>query len=451
MIRLILAVIVMLAVSLAAAWIADRPGHLVLDWSGFRIETSVAVVVAVGVVVAVILVLTYRTWLWLRDGPGALGRFRDRGRRRKGLEALSRGLVAAAAGDVREAVRNAEAAGRMLDDPALRLLLAAQSGQLTGDDERAERAFTMMLERPDTEFLGRRGLLVLSRRRGDLAGALVHARRANALRPGTAWVLRELTALEGAAGNHSAAADAALQANRRGLLPASDASRIQAAAHLEAARLAEASGDTKAALDAATAAHAASRDLAPAAAMAARLQAVRGKRRKATQILTESWAVAPHRDLADAYLDLEGDVSPERRRALARELAAFNPDDPESHLMLARAALAAGDPKGARTEIEPLLNEHADATICRLMAEIEETEYGDVASARSWLHRAAGAPAGGTWRCTACGAGSQAWHATCPACGTFATAVWSKGGEAPPRTITLPTAATELLGAPPAG
>ncbi len=448
MIRLAVAVVVMLGVSLAAAWIADRPGRLVLDWSGYRIETSVAVVVALSVVIAVLLMLIHRVWLWLRDGPGAFGRFRDRGRRRKGLEALSRGLVAAAAGDVREAVRNAEAAGRMLDDPALRLLLAAQSGQLTGDDERAERAFTLMLDRPDTEFLGRRGLLVLARRRGDVGTALAHARRANALRPGTGWVLKELTALEAQAGNYPAAADAALQASRRGLIPAADASRIQAAAHLEAARTAEAAGDAKAALDAATAAHAAARDLAPAAALAARLQAARGKRRKAAQILTESWAAAPHRDLAEAYLDIEGDVAPDRRRALARELAAFSPDHPESHLLLARTALAAGDPKAARHELQPLIGEQPDAAACRLMAEIEETEYGDVASARAWLHRAAGAPAAGSWRCTSCGNGSPEWHATCPACGAFAAATWTKGGEAPPRTITLETPATELLGAP---
>jgi len=448
MIRLLLAVGVMLAVSLAAAWIAERPGQLAVDWAGFRVETSVAVVVALGAVVVALLVLLHRAWLWLRDSPDAFGRLRDRGRRRKGLEALSRGLVAAAAGDVREAVRNAEAAGRMLDDPALRLLLAAQSGQMTGDDTRAERAFAMMLERPDTEFLGRRGLLVLARRRGDVTTALAHARRANALRPGTAWVLHELTGLESQAGNFTAAADAALQASRRGFLSAGDSARIQAAAHLEIARQAAAAGDTKTALDAATAAHAAARDLAPAAALAARLQATRGKRRKATQILTESWAAAPHRDLAEAYLDLEGEVSPDRRRALARELAAFNPDHPESRFILARSALAAGDPKGARIELEPLLTERADVSVCRLMAEIEEAEYGDVASARGWLHRATAAPPPGSWRCTACGGTSPGWSAACPSCSAFGTQIWSRGDETPLRSIIHATPATELLGAP---
>ncbi|WP_119420481.1 heme biosynthesis protein HemY [Desertibaculum subflavum] len=425
MIRLVLAVVVMLALSLAAAWLADRPGRLVLDWSGWRFETSVAAILAVLVVLTVLAALLHRIWLWLRDRPGALGRFRDRGRRRKGLEALTRGLVAAAAGDTRDAVRLAESAGRLLDEPALKLLLAAQSAQMTGDDVRAERAFNMMLERPDTEFLGRRGLLVLARRRQDLGAALAHARRAHALRPGTAWVLTELIDLEAAAGNFPAAADAAAQAERRGVLPGPEAARLQATALVELARRAEAEGDAKEALRASLRAHELVADFTPAVTLAARLLLARGKRRRATRLLTDAWAAAPHPDIAEAYLDLEPEAAPERRRVRAQELAALRPDDPESRLLLARAALAAGDLKAARNEIAPLAGEQAEPRVCRLMAEIDEAEYGDAASARDWLRRAANAPIRAAWRCTSCGFATPAWSAFCPACAAFGAVGWS--------------------------
>lgn len=449
MIRLFVAVIVMLALSLAAAWLADRPGRLMLDWGGWRFETSVAALAAVLVVLAVIAALLHRAWLWLRDRPGAFGRFRERGRRRKGLEALTRGLVAAAAGDTREAVRLAESAGQLLDEPALKLLLAAQSAQLTGDDARAERAFTMMLDRPDTEFLGRRGLLVLARRRQDLAGALAHARRAHALRPGTGWVLMELIDLEAASGNFSAAADAAAQAARYRVLPAADATRLQAAAFLEIARRAEAEGNAKEALRASRRAHDLQPDFAPAATMAARLLLAAGKRRRASRLLTDTWAKSAHPDIAEAYLDLEPEATPERRRALAKELAALRPDDPESRLLLARTALAAGDPKAARSEIEPLAGEQAEPRVCRLMAEIEEAEYGDATSARDWLHRAAHAPIRSAWRCTTCSSAAPAWAAFCPACSGFATLMWSDSPAAAPRAPLLTLGAAPLpLGRP---
>lgn len=449
MIRLVLAIIVVLALSLAAAWLADRPGRLVLDWSGWRFETSVAAIVAVLVVLTVLAAMLHRVWLWLRDRPGALGRFRDRGRRRKGLEALTRGLVAAAAGDTRDAVRLAESAGRLLDEPALKLLLAAQSAQLTGDDARAERAFTMMLERPDTEFLGRRGLLVLARRRQDLPAALTHARRAHALRPGTAWVLTELIDLEAAGGNFSAAVDAAAQAGRRGVVPGPDAARLQATALVELARRAEADGNAKEALRASLRAHELVADFTPAVTLAARLLLARGKRRRAVRLLTDAWAAAPHPDLAEAYLDLEPEAGPERRQARARELAALRPDDPESRLILARAALAAGDPKAARSEVEPLAGAQAEPRICRLMAEIDEAEYGDATSARDWLHRAANAPIRSAWRCTSCGFAAPAWSAFCPACAAFGTVGWSQGVGGAARAPMLTLGAAPLaLGRP---
>lgn len=456
MIRLAFAVTLVLVLSLAAAWLADRPGRLVLDWGGWRFETSVAAILAVLVVIAAIATLLHRAWLWLRDRPGAFGRHRDLGRRRKGIEALTRGLVAAAAGDTRDAVKLAESAGRLLDEPALKLLLAAQSAQLTGDDARAERAFTMMLDRPDTEFLGRRGLLVLARRRQDLAAALAHARRAHALRPGTGWVLTELVDLEAASANFQAAADAAAQAARHGVLPAAAAARLQAAALVELARRAEAAGNAKEALQASLRAHGVLPDFAPAVSIAARLLLARGKRRRATRLLTDAWAASAHPDIADAYLDLEPDGAPERRRALAHELAALRPDDPESRLLLARMALAAGDPKAARTEIEPLTGERAEPRVCRLMAEIEEAEYGDAASARGWLHRAANAPIRAAWRCTSCGFAAPAWSAFCPACAGFGTLGWSEevtgAGRAPLLTLgaaPLPLGRPAAL--PPAG
>lgn len=449
MIRLVVAVIVVLVLSLAAAWLADRPGRLVLDWGGWRFETSVAAIVAVLVVVAVAAAILHRAWLWLRDRPGAFGRFRDRGRRRKGLEALTRGLVAAAAGDTRDAVRLAESAGRLLDEPALKLLLAAQSAQLTGDDARAERAFSMMLERPDTEFLGRRGLLVLARRRQDLAAALAHARRAHALRPGTGWVLTELIELEAASANFSAAADAAAQAGRNGVLPAADAKRLQAAALVELARRAEAEGDAKEALRASLRAHDLRPDFAPAVTLASRLLLAAGKRRRAARLLADAFAASAHPDIADAYLDLEPDAAAPRRQALARELAALRPDDPESRLLLARTAVAAGDAKAARSEIEPLAGEQAEPRVCRLMAEIEEAEYGDATSARNWLHRAANAPIRAAWRCTACGFAAPAWSAFCPACAGFGTLDWSQASGAPTRVPLLTLGAAPLpLGRP---
>src|SRR3546814_20202917 len=58
------------------------------------------------------------------------------------------------------------------------------------------RYFTEMLERPETAFLGLRGLLVQAQSEGDIPRAIELAERANRQRPGTRWVLETLFDLQ---------------------------------------------------------------------------------------------------------------------------------------------------------------------------------------------------------------------------------------------------------------
>jgi len=45
MIRLIVFLLVTAGLAFAAAWLADRPGEVAIEWLGYHADTSVAVVV----------------------------------------------------------------------------------------------------------------------------------------------------------------------------------------------------------------------------------------------------------------------------------------------------------------------------------------------------------------------------------------------------------------------
>ena len=91
----------------------------------------------------------------------------------RGYLAISRGLIAIGAGDLRSARKSADEAARLSPGEPLALLLTAQSAQLAGDRAAAERAFRAMAERDDTKLLGLRGLYIEAQRRDD-----AHAARA---------------------------------------------------------------------------------------------------------------------------------------------------------------------------------------------------------------------------------------------------------------------------------
>lgn len=448
---MIRATLLLLLSALAAAciaWLADQPGAVSISWLGYRIDTYVGVLAAAAVLVGVLAALTYRLWRFLAGAPGAIGRHRREGRRLKGYRALTQGMVAVAAGDAEEARRQARRADFLLNEPPLTMLLSAQAAQLNGDEAAAERYFEAMLERPETEFLGLRGLIVQATRKGDTARALELARRARRLRPRTGWVLTTLHDLEVRQGDWVAAAETARLSVRVKAMAPAEGERNRAIACYEQSIAAETAGERDAALDQARKAVALAPGFVPAAVQAARLLAAAGKRRRARHALESAWAASPHPELAKAYLALDNEVEALARLMHLQKLIARRPADAESRLALAEAALAARLWGEARRALEALgAGDGAGlpSRACRLWAELEESERGDGAVARAWLKRAAGAP-DPAWICDHCGAAHLAWAPLCLRCGAYDSMVWRTPARAAPAELAAPAA----VEAPPA-
>src|SRR5262245_11303431 len=196
MLRTFLYFIKLTLVLVVAVWIAKQTGDVSLVWFGYRVDTQVWVLLVAVLVAAGIAVLLWRIWYLLTRSPQEIARARDDSRRRRAYKALTQGMVAVAAGDAGEARRQAKLAGTLLNDPPLTLLLAAQAAQLGGDERAAERYFRAMLDRPETAFLGLRGLLMQSLKAGNNAESLQLARQAATERPNTAWAVSTLLDLE---------------------------------------------------------------------------------------------------------------------------------------------------------------------------------------------------------------------------------------------------------------
>ncbi|MHA1564008.1 MAG: heme biosynthesis HemY N-terminal domain-containing protein, partial [Alphaproteobacteria bacterium] len=212
-----------------AVWLAERPGLVVVDWQGWHLEASVGFVALAVFLLVVVAALTYNSWRSIKSVPRRVVEARRGHRRAVGYRALTLGMVAVAAGDVEEAKRQAKKAEGLLNDRPLTQLLTAQSAQLGGDEVAAQRYFKAMLEQPETEFLGLRGLITQALKSGDKAQALNLVERANRLRPGTPWVLDALVELHGGEGEWRAAQLALEEGLRRKAIPAAAGTRSLAA------------------------------------------------------------------------------------------------------------------------------------------------------------------------------------------------------------------------------
>lgn len=429
MIRLLAILIGAALVAAGIAWIADRQGELLFTIDSFEVRTSASVAIGLGILAAFLVGFGTRVMATILGTPGALGRWTSARRMRRGQEALSRGLVAAAAGDSQAALKEAARVHALLGSPPLALLLTAQAAQLEGDEDSQANAYRAMLEHDDTEFLGLRGLFMQAMRHNDHPEAMKLAARAHELKPRAAWSANALFDLKSANREWSDAKDVLEESARAKLIDPGLLRRRRAVLLTAEALDAEGRNDGNRALATALEALELSPALAPAAALAARRLAAQGRAWRAQDVIEAAWAQSPHPDLAAAYAVIKPEEPADARARRLIGLAHLNRDHFESRILEAEQAVNLLNWAEARRLLAPLARGFASARVCALMAEIEQGERHDATAAHAWLSRAVRAPHDAEWRCGNCGWSAPQWHAVCGSCGAFDALTWSSPDE----------------------
>jgi HemY protein len=421
MIRILLFTLAVVAAAAGLAWLADRPGTITVQWLGYQIEASAFVgVVALGLLV-VLLIAVWALLRYLFTRPAAIAAHVRERRRQQGYDALSRGLLAIGVGDRALAQRYAGIAGRNLPREPLTALLRAQAAQLKGDRAAARRAFEAMLDRPETELLGLRGLFLEARRSNDNEAARALAEQAVKRDPKLGWGVTALFDLQARAGDFEGALDTLAIARGNGHIDADTALRRRAVLLTAEARDAEGANPDKA-LALASEALRLAPSLVPAAEIAGRILASKGETRQASRVIARTWKLSPHPDLAMVYAFAKAGDAPRERVKRVKYLASTTPDDVEGPIAVAAAAIEAHEWDEARNVLQPYLDGRPPARICTLMARIEAGEQGDKGREREWLARAVRAPRDRAW--IADGYVSDRWLPVSPVTGAVDGFEW---------------------------
>lgn len=418
--RIILFLILIALAAAGAAWVADQSGTMVLSWSVWRIETSFPVfVLAMGMlVVAAVLLWTIFRGLWRT--PERIRRGRRERQQARGHRAIAHGLLAIGHGDAAAARTHAEVARRLASHDPLALLLHAQSAQLDGDREGAQRAFRAMAERPDTRLLGLRGLFIEAQRADDPAAAVTIAEEALKHAPSSAWASQAALGFRCAGGDWTGAL-AILDNNLSSGLIDKAQYRRQRGVLLTARALELEVSDRDLSRDTVMEAIKLAPTLIPAAVLASKFESEAHQIRRAMRIVEAAWLAQPHPDLAEAYAHVRLGDSARQRLVRVETLAAKVPGHPEGALAIARAAIDASEFARAREALEPLLAEPTQR-VAMLMAEIERSEHGDSGRARAWTLRAVRARHDPVW--TADGYVSDRWRPVSPVTGRLDAFQW---------------------------
>ena len=391
MIRILIFVLSVILVVGAVTLFASLESHITGEVFGWKFDAHPGWVI--GGFVFLLFVVGYLTHFTknLLALPAKIKAREREARRTRGVAALTRGLEAVAAGDAPGASHHAKIARNHLDNVALTRLLTAQAAQISGDESAARDSYSGMLEAPETEFLGLKGLFLQAIKTGDQTAAQGFAERAFRLRPNARWAFDSVFDLGLERGAWRETREAVAQARRNSVIAAGEADRATAALLAADAYASSLSGDKKNAMGEVKAALKLAPGFAPAALLAARLYAENDKSGKAAKTLETAFSVAPHPAFIKAYDLLSADESAEKRADLLRKLADKNNASREAILLKARADNLTGNWAGTISQLEPLLAQAPTAAEFSLIADAMAGREGDDA-ARVWLERAARAP-----------------------------------------------------------
>ncbi|GAA4123561.1 heme biosynthesis protein HemY [Aminobacter aganoensis] len=428
MIRILFFLAIVFALGLGFAWLADRPGDMVVTFGGYQYQVSLMVAaVAVTAIVAAVMLLWWLTKsLW--NSPYAIARhFRAR-RRDRGYQALSTGMIAAGAGDAALARKKNKEAAKLIrsDQEPLIQLLDAQAALLEGDHDGARQKFEAMLDDPEMRLLGLRGLYLEAERLGDRSAARHYAGRAAGLAPQLSWAADSTLEEKAERGDWDGAL-ALVDAQKSTRQIERDVANNRRSVLLTAKAMQLFDSDFNAARTAALEANRLRPEFGPAAIAAAKALFRQNDVRKGSKALEGAWKAEPLPDVAELYVHGRPGDAVLDRLARAKKLQSLRQNHPESSLAVARAALEAQDYALARAEAEAAARMQPREGAYLLLADIEEAETGNQGKVRQWLAKAVRAPRDPAW--VADGVVSERWAPFSPVTGRLDAFEWKAPEE----------------------
>ena len=414
-------------ISVSFSWLAGTPSYVSLDWRGYRVNTTIPILVGMLCGFSLLLALIFRLWFFIRDAPKSIANIIFNKKRGRGYKALTAGMVAVAAGDTEEALKQAKLAEILLNEPPLTMLLSAQAAQLNGDEKAAKEFFIEMTKKNDMEFLGLRGLITQAEKEGDAEKSLNLLKRAYFLRPKSAWVSKNLFELQVKNRCWNDASVTNQKLLKIGIIDQSSNRERNSVLSYQIGLNALSKNNRNDAFREFKRAYNLDPTFVPGVKSFVRELIDRGQHSKAQNAIEKTWKLCPHPHLLELYWEAAEAQNPMDRTQASQSLLKINPDHFESHIAIVKPALDAKLWGEARKHLEIITSGNQGeitSRVCRFWAELEKLENGDIEKTQSWLMRASRALSPETWVCGVCGVAVQEWLPSCSNCKQFNSFSW---------------------------
>jgi len=371
----------------ALMWILSLEGTISIAFAGYSANPPISVFIVIVMATLWVLLSLWRGLSAIAKSPKALATYQEKNHQKKGMQSLSYGLSAIAAGDTRLAAYYSGRTDRFLkDDYGLGILLAALTKRLEGDEKGANEAFHALLHHKETAFMGYKSLITTAINKGDFHYARILAERAQSSHPQNPWVLHSHYEVETRTG-HYAAALKILQQTKKSDLMTKDAFAQ------EKSYLLYGLGEVEKA-------YKLNQTSLPLGLAVLKNYATHDKRSAGLKIIKRLWAITPHPQLMDYWVGW----APKNKNNIAgwiETLHNLNPDDAASSLYAGQALLKANIPDQAKPYIAKAIEKYPTVAAYQAMHKMDPLGH--------WTTYMTEAARDKIWVCHATGRTAQEW------------------------------------------
>lgn len=419
-----------------AIWLVTQEGDVDINMMGYSLSMPTGIFLLFILTSFIVTLTLYRLVRGILNAPKKMVAYTQASQRKKSFRALTRGLVAVAAGDAKQATHYSKQTKNLWPDlKGLPLLLEAQAAQLRGETGLAQNRFERMLADNDSAFLGVRGLMNEALKNNDYARALDFARKAEKQHPKKPWVVKGVYDLEI---KNRQWRDALRTNHKLNKLKIYDKDKITSdriAIYLHHHDKALKAGDEKAALSEVEKAYKLDPNFVPTVTRYCRYLIQNGQHKKVVRLIEKSWKNQTHPDLADLWIKLAPEPkgkNPDKDQAKKIEwverLLDLQPNSATAQIMAAKVAMEFnlwGEAKAYLNRAEKI---YPSVEVYRLLTFVEQNSTHNEEAIHHLMERASRALPDKVWMCQETGIIYDEWSAIAKPHGAFNSIIWDVPG-----------------------
>jgi len=404
-------------------WIKNDPGIIVIEWQGWLVETSFAIIVCATILLFISIIIIYWLLKKLFSIPKAIQNNYKINKIDKANKTIISALSAKNMGEIELAEKLSQKA-KYLNNSPLKLLLDSEINNYNNNEEIYIRDLGNMLSYPETMLLGIKKLSNFYFQKGEIQKAITIINKTPKTRSTPNWFYITSLKLNILERNWGDIIKSIRNIEKYTNISKADIKLIKSRVYLFQALEYKKKNNT---IDFRYINESLKFDpsFAPSIIFKAKLLFEQNNT-LGFNYIKKSWKKFSHPDIANFITEIYEKKPKNELLKIIKSLTKLNKNTFINNITLARVAISIGSWNVARKSLKIIPEKDWTKDMYIMMADLEKKEHGNISKSNYWIKKSENANLDFVWGCTSCTHISTNWSLICPKCNNVDTIKWQQ-------------------------